>query len=63
MNKLGIKELSLSEVKLEGEPYKVYKKNKWNVIYDIKGSIEFKSEDKKAKIKLIELSNMGDREY
>jgi hypothetical protein len=48
---------------LEGDAYKVYKKNKWNVIYELKGSIKFKKEENKAEIKVIEVSNLGDREF
>jgi hypothetical protein len=34
-----IENVEVSEVKLEGDAYKVYKKNKWSVLYEIKGSI------------------------
>lgn len=33
------------------------------MVYEVKGSIEVKKEDKKGKLKLIELSDMGEREY
>jgi hypothetical protein len=32
--------MELVKVDLEGDAYKVYKKNKWNIMYDLKGSIE-----------------------
>jgi hypothetical protein len=33
------------------------------VIYELKGSIKFKKEENKAEIKVIEVSNLGDREF
>lgn len=55
--------VEVAEVFLEGDAYKVYKKNKWNVIYELKGKIKFRKESKNAEINVIEVSNLGDNEF
>jgi hypothetical protein len=32
----------LKDIELEGDAYKVFKKSKWNVMYELTGSIKFK---------------------
>lgn len=55
--------VGVAKVELDGEAYKVFKKNKWCVMYELHGEIELNSDDNKAKIKITELTNFGDREF
>jgi hypothetical protein len=42
MGKSCFGEIGLTEIELDGDAYKVYKKNKWNVMYELNGSIKFR---------------------
>lgn len=63
MGKSCFGEIGLTEIELDGDAYKVYKKNKWNVMYELNGSIKFRDGQKNGEILIIEVSSIGDREY
>jgi len=46
-------EIVIDKVEINGDAYKVWKKNKWHVIYEVHGSLEFVLSEDKAKIKII----------
>lgn len=56
-------EVKVSEVKIEGELHLIFKRGKKNMMYELKGKVEFEKEEKKGKLKLEELTDHGDREY
>jgi hypothetical protein len=63
LGRAGFGGIGVGEVELEGDAYKVYKKNKWNVMYELSGSIKFTDGEKNGEIVIVEFSSIGDRDY